>query len=385
MRRFFSWRGQEEDCRTLNAQGRENGPGTHVSPDRVYAIVLCLQFLGLLALIIPHRDGKLLLAYLVVLFSMILRSRVPIAPRFMLIDCSLFCTASVVDPTFASFLFVFILYFSYHNTLLFAAIPVGLSLFFLDGAHWILPIQALLSGVILHLWKRESFSLLEEADTLRQELYRSAQTELKLLSDYHDTDRLSQLKERHRLAEQLHDNLGHELTAAHLSVKSVGALLDIDEISRARTAQKKAEERLHAALQQLKTAVSRIEPDSDPDIRTITALFDRFIYPVTLTQKGDPSNIQPYHIQLMHAAVKEALTNIAKHSVPRRVDAVLEFTGSIMKTRIENDGIKASTTERPGNGLRYMRNRIEAVRGSLTTTTVGQIFRIIIILPIERV
>lgn len=135
---------------------------------------------------------------------------------------------------------------------------------------------------------------------------------------------------------------------------------------------------------QLKTAVSTIEPDSDPDIRTITDLFDRFIDPVTLTQKGAPSNIEACHKQLMHAAVKEALTNIAKHSVPRRVDAVLEFTGSIMKTRIENDGVKTSTTERAGNGLRYMGNRIEAVRGSLTTAMVGQIFRIMIILPVER-
>ena len=236
-------------------------------------------------------------------------------------------------------------------------------------------------------WCRESRRLYEEGDTLRQKLYRMEQTELQLLSEYQSTVRLSRLKERQRLAEQLHDNLGHELTAAHLAVKAIGTLLQLGESAKAGRAQEKAAERLAAALQQLKKAVSRLEPEAETGLKTLTGLFDNFVYPVDLEQLGDPSDLQAYHIQLLHAAVKEALTNIAKHAVPRRVRAVLDTSGSIIKIMIENDGIQTGSTERTGNGLRYMRKRLEAVHGSLSanlsTNLSGTFFRIIIILPKE--
>ena len=80
---------------------------------------------------------------------------------------------------------------------------------------------------------------------------------------------------------------------------------------------------------------------------------------------------------------KEALTNIAKHALPRRVSAVLDTSGSIIKITIENDGIKPGLGEPAGNGLRYLRKRVESVRGSLSASYTGAVFRIIIILPKE--
>ena len=71
--------------------------------------------------------------------------------------------------------------------------------------------------------------------------------------------------------------------------------------------------------------------------------------------------------------------------MPRRVKAVLDTSGSIIKIMIENDGIQTGSADRTGNGLRYMRKRLEAVQGSLSTSLGtnpgGLFFRIIIILP----
>ena len=351
----------------------------------VYVVILGLQFAILALLIVPLASGFMLLAGILLLISILLRVRFVLAPRYVLVDCSLFCIAALVEPGLARLLFVYVYVFAWQGRLLYMLLPAVFSLFLLDGLHAILPIQAFLVGFILQLWNSESHGLYEEVDILRQKLYRMEQTELQLLSEYQSTARHSQLQERQRLAEQLHDNLGHELTAAHLSVKSIGTLLQLGESAKAGRAQEKAAARLDAALQQLQKAVSRLEPETETGLKTLTDLFGNFVYPVDLEQLGDPSELQAYHLQLLHAAVKEALTNIAKHAVPRRVKAVLDTSGSIIKIMIENDGIQTGSADRTGNGLRYMRKRLEAVQGSLSTSLGtnpgGLFFRIIIILP----
>jgi signal transduction histidine kinase len=382
MRLFSFLQAHDENCDGTLKKGRiVTGLRGYLKPGSVYVVILGCQFAILAMLIVPLASGLMLLAGILLLISIVLRSRITLEPWYLLIDCGLFCLAALVEPGLARFLFVYVYFYAWRGKLLYMVLPAGWSLFLLEGLYLILPIQALTIGLILQLWKVESKALYEEADVLRQRLYRMEQTELKLLSEHQDTARLSQLKERQRLAEQLHDNLGHELTAAHLSVKSIGTLLQQGDAGKAGRAQEKAEERLHAALHQLKKAVSRLEPDTETDMKTITGLFDNFMYPVQLERTGDPSDLKAYHIQLLHAAVKEALTNIAKHAVPHRVKAVLDTSGSIIKIVVENDGIKAASGERAGNGLRYMRKRLEAVHGSLSTSLDGMVFRIIIILP----
>lgn len=377
-------RGQKEDYVKQRNAGIREGWAQYLSPGILYALILTVQFAGLLVLIIPQASGLLLLAYLFVLAGMVLRWRIKLAPHYMLLDCGIVCVAALLEPGVGRFLFIYVYYFAWNNKLPFALIPAALSLYILKDFYLLLPLQALLIGFVLYLWKREITAIYKENDGLRQKLYRMEQTELKLLSDYQNTERISRLKERQRLAEQLHDTLGHELTAAHLSVKATGTLMDMGEYPKAQDAQKKAEERLNSALRQLKKSVSRLEPDRETDIENIAALFKRFIYPVNLQITGDASDVQAYHIQLLYGAVKEALTNIAKHSVPARIDANLEIHDRIIKVGIENDGIKNEAQERPGNGLRYMRKRIEAVQGSLSSGRTGDKFRIIIILPKEQ-
>lgn len=356
----------------------------YFSPVNLYNVVMGMQFILLFFLILPKASSTLLLVYLFVTASILLRWRIQIPPRYMLLDCGIVCIGSLMNPSIAFCISVYIFYFAWHNKVLYAALPTILSLYVLDNLFRILPVQALMLGMLLYWWNKEISVVYEENDLLRQKLYHMEQTELQLLSDYKNTERISQLKERQRLAEQLHDNLGHELTAAHLSVKAVGTLLDREENTKARIAQEKAEERLNSALQQLKKAVHRLEPEGNTDVDSINNLFKQSIYPVDYVQKGILSDIQPYQIELLHAAVKEALTNISKHSVPNRVAACLEGTENIIKVSIENDGIKTDLQQRSGQGLRYMRKRVEAVQGSLSNGIIDNVFRIIIILPKNR-
>ena len=82
-------------------------------------------------------------------------------------------------------------------------------------------------------------------------------------------------------------------------------------------------------------------------------------------------------------SVKEALTNITKHAVPIHINLNLAVTDYIVKLTIENDGIRNSNDKITGNGLRYMRSRLEAINGSVSIQKQDS-FKLIIIIPIEN-
>lgn len=82
-------------------------------------------------------------------------------------------------------------------------------------------------------------------------------------------------------------------------------------------------------------------------------------------------------------SVKEALTNITKHALPKMINVSLEVTEYIVRIIVENDGVIDKNGKMDGNGLRYMRNRLEAVNGSLSIQK-KDTFKLIITIPIER-
>ncbi len=355
-----------------------------IRPHHLYRALILLQFALLLAYLVPVFDLTSLLLYLFVIFSMTLRWRFPLAPHIMLVDCVVVIAATALNPANAPFLALYIFYFSYNNKMIFASLPLLAGFLIATGPARYLIILAIIPGYLLHLWHRESTWLQRESDDLRQKIHHMQQTETHLLQDYHDAGRISQLTERQRIAEILHDNLGHELTAAHLTVKAIGTLLESGQQEKALQFQQKAEGRLDTALTQLKTAVRQIEPESDSDIRRITSLFENFIYPIQFSQIGDLTHVPSHLRQLLYISIKEALTNITKHARPTAITALIECTQSIVRLVLENDGIFPAQNTMPGqgNGLRYMRKRIEAIHGSMSTTK-DKTFKVIIILPLQ--
>lgn len=386
------WRGRRDDSSAAPGeaasgarQGR-GGPqsaGRRLRPEAAYALTLGAQFALVAYLIVPLKSGAMLLAALLALISVLIRSRFKLEPALMLVDCGLYCAASIVEPKLALLLFVFVYFFVWSEWPWYALVPIATSLILLDGAYRILPIQAALIAGILRLWRDESRAHYEEADALRHRIHRMEATEERLLAEYRSAARLSQLEERQRIAERLHDDLGHELTAAQLSVKSVGALLNRGLADRAALAQQKAASRLDSALMQLKRAVGRLEPEAEAGLGALRSLFEAFSYPTKLDISGEPAWLRAYHLQLLLAAAKEALTNVAKHAIPSRVEASVQITDRIVRLTVENDGVKDAPGERSGSGLRYMRRRLETVRGSLSASQTGGVYRLIVILPKE--
>ena len=231
------------------------------------------------------------------------------------------------------------------------------------------------------LWKSDAEQAEIVSDRLRKRLYLQEGRMDTLLNDQQEISRLAALHERDRIAQKLHDDLGHELTGAHLSLKAYKTLVSPN--NDASESFEKGFERLEHSLQTLRQTVEATQPLESFGFETFKSMVDQFDAPrPVLEVKGNVWTITPKEWYAVNSVLKEALTNITKHAAPNEVHIRLEQTDAITQLKISNDGITSQTND-DGHGLRFMRRRIEALNGMVSITKTNW-FTIIVTLPREE-
>ena len=350
------------------------------SSELVARLLWVLLLLSTFFLLFFELDALLMLVFLLVIFSHLLRWRFTISPYWMLLDATLLVVVSLFLPSLELLLTLYVFYFASKGKPLFALLLFAYCLVAMQLPLLLFVCTALLLGFVMFLWSRESDSLRQTSDSLRSKVHHLDQQQEQLLLDYHQGLEISRMQEREHIARILHDSLGHELTAAHLTVKACRALLQQGQVERTAEAQLKVEQRLEAALDQLKLAVRQLQPDEERENRRLKQLFEQFSYPVEVSISGDPAFLEPSVRQVLYTVVREALTNIAKHAKPKVITASLSVNKRMARFVIENDGVLEKSTQESGNGLRYMRRRIEALGGSMAIVKTAT-FKLVISLP----
>ena len=180
---------------------------------------------------------------------------------------------------------------------------------------------------------------------------------------------LSKREERMRIARDLHDTLGHTLSLITLKSLLIGNLLTKD-IERAKDEVKAIERTSRAALSQVRELVS--------DMRTIT-IAEELIEAESILQvagisymfKGDLQldNIQGLTQNILSMCLREAVTNVVKHSHAKNCVIHIEEKAGEIVLWILDDGKGIQLTNFQGNGLNGIKERLELIDGSLEMAT----------------
>ncbi|QUW20539.1 sensor histidine kinase [Sporosarcina sp. Marseille-Q4063] len=186
----------------------------------------------------------------------------------------------------------------------------------------------------------------------------------------HANERISELiilEERERIARDLHDTLGQKLSLIGLKSDLAGRLISRNPAA--------AEKELLDIRQTASTALKEVR-DLVDDIR-MTKLKDELIRirqivkaaEMALTVKGDPEqmDIPPLVENVLSMCLKEAVTNVVKHSYGAECHIEFEHSVNEFLIRVEDDGIgiPGKGINLPGNGLKGIRERLDFVNGSL--------------------
>lgn len=185
-------------------------------------------------------------------------------------------------------------------------------------------------------------------------------------------------QERRRLARDLHDSIKQQLFSIKLSSAAAEERWDSDP-SGARAALADVRKSAHAAMVEMQAMLSQLRPDPLATAGLVEALREqcealgyRSGIPVHF-EIGDlppDSHLRASTRENLFRIAQEALTNVARHARAREVHVQLG--------KIEQDGVPAlllqirddgqgfdATGQAAGMGLRNMRERLEAVHGTL--------------------
>jgi two-component system sensor histidine kinase DesK len=179
--------------------------------------------------------------------------------------------------------------------------------------------------------------------------------------------RLAVVNERLRIARDLHDLLGHNLSLIALKSELAGRLLSFAP-ERARSEIHDIETVARTTLQEVREAVSSYR---QPTLASELHAAQELLSAAGITYYNESSGVMlddlPTGIEAaLSWTIREGVTNVIKHSRARHCWIKLKREGQQVSVEINDDGTAADTpSTSTGNGLRGLRERVAALGGSL--------------------
>jgi signal transduction histidine kinase len=174
---------------------------------------------------------------------------------------------------------------------------------------------------------------------------------------------------RRRIQRDLHDGTQQQLVSLMLDLRQVQEAVP-PQLGELESGLARITGRLEGVFNQVREISHGIHPAilSDGGLTlALKALARRSAVPVTLDLRA--ARRLPEHVEVAaYYAVSEALANAAKHAHASAVHVELDAPGASVRLAVRDDGIGGADAAR-GSGLTGLRDRIEAVGGTLHVTS----------------
>ena len=217
----------------------------------------------------------------------------------------------------------------------------------------LLPVLSLIGGdfpafFFLMVWPIIGFTTAMRVFSDLEERSEEARAELALVA------------ERDRVARDVHDVLGHSLTALSIKAELAARLIDVDP-ARARVELESIQETARQALAEVRSTVGGLraanleaELAAAPSVLADAGIETRLV--------GTVADTDPRHRTLLAWVLRESVTNVVRHAGASTVSIELSPTGLV----VADDGVGFEATDgHDGHGLLGMRERVSAAGGSL--------------------
>jgi PAS domain S-box-containing protein len=185
--------------------------------------------------------------------------------------------------------------------------------------------------------------------------------------------------EKRRLARELHDRVGQNLTALNINLSILSGMLPRDMMDKVNTRLEDAQGLVKETVRSIRDVMVELRPpDLDEfglgqSLESYAEKFSERTNIVALVECKEPfPRLSPLVEIALFRIAQEALTNVARHAQATRVVLTLEQLNRETRMTIADNGIGFSTRafahpgeRKPGWGLLGMRERAEAINGIL--------------------
>lgn len=225
------------------------------------------------------------------------------------------------------------------------------------------------------------FALLSSIETKRAEEARARVESLnrELVATQHLLAEASKQGERTRIARDLHDLLGHHLTALTINLQVAERVSD----GEARERIEKCHALARDMLGDVRSAVTTMRDESAVNFAQALRLIVQNIPQLRIHLEMDESlRIDDVNIaESLLRCVQEAITNTLRHAAASECTVRVWREDGRLHLSVHDNG-RVAPAWQPGNGLRGMRERVERLHGELSIERVRDALQIHIQVPL---
>lgn len=201
-------------------------------------------------------------------------------------------------------------------------------------------------------------------DSERRLRYELESTKVQLLNSSREAVHIAEIKERNRIARNIHDNIGHSLAGIFMQLQVVAKLYGKDD-DKAKEMLSKSIKGLSDSLNVVRDTVHNIKPKENLGIEYVTRIIDNFEFcSVDFKYSGDINIVMPVHMELIATNIKESLTNAAKYSKATKMEIRLDINEKYIRLFIKDNGVGCDKFKE-GLGISGMKERIKNTGGSI--------------------
>lgn len=229
------------------------------------------------------------------------------------------------------------------------------------------------------LVQKERYRRLE--DSAKEDSLHMAQRTKALMEKQDYEVRLATLNERNRIAREIHDNVGHQLTS---SILQLGALQVVNRDPAVDDGLQTLKATLSGAMDSVRSSVHNLHDDAvNLRAQLESAVRDFNFCPVQLRFEAKEQELDVNRKYCIIAVVREALSNIARHSNATQAQIRLTAYPAFYQLVIQDNGRAAPAGHGGrGIGMQNMRERVAAFSGTFHTSY-DHGFRLFITIPKE--
>lgn len=258
------------------------------------------------------------------------------------------------------------------------AIPFAIAIIYMittGSTNMMIKIIAL---IIIASFTAISIILYEKMMTYKNQLHRTRDDSIELeeilknknkalLMEQDQQVHLATLAERNRIAREIHDNVGHLLSRAILLL---GAISTVNKDEKIAPQLKMLSDTLDESMEKMRSSVHDLHDDSIDLEKNITEILNE-LKGFTVNTELDLDENLPTDVKLSIIGIlKEAVTNIIKHSNGNIVSVILHQNFSFCTISITDNGTlsleqkqKISIEDYDGIGLTNIKNRAKSLGG----------------------
>lgn len=241
-------------------------------------------------------------------------------------------------------------------------------------------ILILITLMILYIYE-ESINTLKYQNTydklrISEDKLRKANTELEIYIN--SVEELAILKERNRISREIHDSVGHALSATIIQLSAIEKLLK-DNLHVCSIV-KELRDFVKDSFKEVRDAISQLKPvdyENYQNLLKIDELTKNFSkltgIEIKLTVSKNTWTLSNTQSIELYRIIQESLSNALRHGKASKVDIFITFTSTQLILTIKDNGL-GCTTIKKGTGLNSISERLIELKGSANFNSTNEGF-----------